>query len=527
LDQLTPGDASYNIPTALRLTGHVDVEALRRAFEALVARHESLRTTFREHEGQIIQHVHMPDAWTLPLLDLSTLPEAERDAEAQRRITEDARQPFQLATGPLLRTALVRLGSEEHLLLVTMHHIVSDGWSMGVLVRELVAFYEAFTQGLAPTLAPLPIQYADFAARQRQWLQGETLEAQLAYWRQQLAGAPSALELPTDLPRPAIQTHEGAALSVRIPRSTSEALKALAGREGATPFMVLLAAFQVLLSRYSAQDDISVGTPIAGRTQAETEGLIGFFVNTLVLRSRVEPEAKFRDLLAQVRGTTLAAYEHQHLPFEKLVEVLQPVRDPSRSPLFQVMFALQNAPTEALRIPGLTFQQVAAEAHSAKFDLTLTLQDSPEGFVGGLGYSTALFKHGTVERMASHLLTLLEAVATQPRLSLAELPLLSSEERQRILVDWNDTAVPSPMDVPVHVHFAQQAQRTPDAAALVMGDATLTYAQLDARANQLAHHLISLGVVPSARVGLAVERSFELVTAILAILKAGAAFVPV
>ncbi|QAT84065.1 tyrocidine synthase [Corallococcus coralloides] len=527
LDQLTPGDASYNIPTALRLTGRVDVESLRRAFEALVARHESLRTTFQEHQGQATQHIHAPGAWALPLMDVSSLPEAQRESEARRRVAEDARQPFHLERGPLLRTALVRLGEEEHLLLVTMHHIVSDGWSMGVLVRELVTFYAAFTQGTAPALSPLPVQYADFAAWQRQWLQGETLDAQLRYWKQQLAGAPVALELLTDHPRPSIQSHAGAALTVQLPAETTHALKALARREGATPFMVLLAGFQLLLSRYAGQDDVSVGTPIAGRTQAETEGLIGFFVNTLVLRAQVNPRATFRELLAQVRGTTLSAYEHQHLPFEKLVEAVQSVRDASRSPLFQVMFALQNAPTGDLRVPGLTFRQVAAEARSAKFDLTLTLQDSPQGFVGWLEYSTALFERSTMERMASHLRTLLEAVATTPEQSMAGLPLLSREERQRILVDWNDTAAPSPMDVPVHVHFSQQAQRTPHAVALVLGDDSLTYGQLDARANQLAHHLRSLGITPGARVGLAIERSFEMVTALLAILKAGAAFVPV
>ncbi|NNC22357.1 AMP-binding protein, partial [Corallococcus exiguus] len=468
LDQLTPGDASYNIPTALRLTGRVDVESLRRAFEALVARHDSLRTTFQEHQGQATQHIHAPGAWALPLMDVSSLPEAQREAEARRRVAEDARQPFRLEHGPLLRTALVRLGEEEHLLLVTMHHIVSDGWSMGVLVRELVTFYAAFTQGTAPALSPLPVQYADFAAWQRQWLQGETLDAQLRYWKQQLAGAPAALELLTDHPRPSIQSHAGAALTVQLPPETSQALKALARREGATPFMVLLAGFQLLLSRYAGQDDVSVGTPIAGRTQAETEGLIGFFVNTLVLRAQVNPRATFRELLAQVRGTTLAAFEHQHLPFEKLVEAVQSVRDASRSPLFQLMFALQNAPTGDLRIPGLTFQQVAAESRSAKFDLTLTLQDSAQGFVGWLEYSTALFERSTMERMASHLRILLEAVASRPEQSVAGLSLLSREERQRILVDWNDTTVASPLDVPVHVHFARQALSTPDAVALVL-----------------------------------------------------------
>ncbi|RKH31482.1 non-ribosomal peptide synthetase, partial [Corallococcus sicarius] len=527
LDQLSPGDVSYNIPTALRLTGRVDVESLRRAFEALVARHETLRTTLVQHQGQPAQHIHAPMAWTLPLTDVSSLPEARREAEARSLANQEAQRAFNLEAGPLLRTSLVRLSEEEHLLLVTMHHIVSDGWSMGVLVRELTALYAAFQMGQEPALAPLPVQYAAFAAWQRQWLQGETLDAQIRYWKEKLAGAPSALELLTDHPRPSIQSHAGAALSLRIPQATSEALKALANREGVTPFMLLLAGFQVLLSRYSGQDDLSVGTPIAGRTQAETEGLIGFFVNTLVLRAHVKPQATFRELLAQVRGTTLAAYEHQHLPFEKLVEALQPVRDPSRSPLFQVMFTLQNTPIEDLRVPGLALQQVATETRSAKFDLTLTLQDSPQGFGGWMEYSTALFKPSTVERMAAHLRTLLEAVAAKPEQPMADLPLLGIEERQRLLVDWNDTTVESPTDVPVHVHFARQALRTPDAVALIQGEAALTYAQLDARANQLAHHLRALGITPGARVGLAVERSFELVVALIAILKAGAAFVPV
>ncbi|RKH37309.1 hypothetical protein D7Y23_39290, partial [Corallococcus sp. AB050B] len=285
LDQLQPGDASYNIPTALQLSGHLDTEALRRAFEALVQRHEALRTTFHSHQDQPIQTIHAASGWTLPLVDLSTLPEALREEEARRLANEEARRPFDLARGPLLRATLARLAEDSHLLLVTMHHIVSDGWSMGVLVREMVAFYESFATGSTPAFAPLPVQYADFATWQRDWLQGEALEAQIHFWKQQLSGAPAALELPTDRPRPPVQSHRGATVDLHIPAQVSEALKTLAQREGATPFMTLLAAFQVLLSRYSAQDDVSVGTPIAGRTQAETEGLIGFFVNTLVLRA--------------------------------------------------------------------------------------------------------------------------------------------------------------------------------------------------------------------------------------------------
>ncbi|RYZ31988.1 MAG: non-ribosomal peptide synthetase, partial [Myxococcaceae bacterium] len=346
-------------------------------------------------------------------------------------------QPFHLERGPLLRTTLVRLGQDSHLLLVTMHHIVSDGWSMGVLVREVAAFYEAFATGRWPSLPPLPVQYADFSMWQRGWLQGEALDAQLGYWKKQLSGAPSALDLPTDRPRPPVQSRRGATVDVSIPSQLSQALKSLAQDEGATPFMLLLAAWQVFLSRYSTQEDISVGTPIAGRTQAETEGLIGFFVNTLVLRAHVQPQATFREFLAQVRRTTLAAYEHQHLPFEKLVEVLQPSRDLSRSALFQAMFSLQNAPTEALRLAGLSFQSVAVDTRSSKFDLTLTLVESPQGFVGTLTYATDLFDASTAQRMAGHLGVLLEAIAAQPDATLASLPLLTAPERQQLLVDWN------------------------------------------------------------------------------------------
>ncbi|RYZ32408.1 MAG: non-ribosomal peptide synthetase, partial [Myxococcaceae bacterium] len=360
-------------------------------FETLVARHETLRTTFVQHQGQPAQRSHAPSTWTLSLLDVSSLPEPQREEEARRLANQEAHRPFDLEAGPLLRTSLVRLGDAEHLLLVTMHHIVSDGWSMGVLVRELTALYAAVHAAQAPTLAPLPVQYADFAVWQQGWLQGEALETQLAYWKEKLAGAPATLELPTDRPRPPVQSHRGATVEVRLALPVSESLKALARQEGATPFMLLLSAFQVLLSRYSGQDDISVGSPIAGRTQAETEGLIGFFVNTLVLRAHVAPRATFRELLAQVRGTTLAAYEHQHLPFEKLVEVLQPVRDLSRSALFQAMFTLQNAPMDALRVPGLSFEQLPLESNSAKFDLSLTLQESPQGFMGVLEYSSDLF----------------------------------------------------------------------------------------------------------------------------------------
>ncbi|WP_233592127.1 condensation domain-containing protein, partial [Corallococcus sp. AB011P] len=437
------------------------------------------------------------------------------------------RRPFDLRTGPLLRTLLFKLAEHEHVLVVTMHHIVSDGWSLGVLVREVSALYAAFSASQPSPLPALPVQYADYADWQRRTLAGETLRQEMAYWEAKLSGAPAVLELPTDFPRPAVRSTAGATLGFTLSRELTEALRNLAHREGGSLFMVLLAGWQGLLARYTGQQDLSVGSPIAGRTRAETEGLIGFFVNTLVLRAKVETDQSFRSLLQQVRATVLEAYEHQEVPFEKLVEVLQPTRSLSHTPLFQTLLALQNVPTEDVRLPDLRLRRLETTHSSSKFDVSVFFTETSEGLRGTLEYSTALFKQSTVERMAAHLRTLLEAVAAKPEQAMAHLPLLSSEERQRILVDWNDTTVTSPTEVPVHAHFARQAQRTPDAVALVLGDATLTYAQLDAHANQLAHHLRALGIAPGARVGLAVERSFELVTALLAILKVGAAFVPV
>ncbi|NOK14931.1 non-ribosomal peptide synthetase, partial [Corallococcus exercitus] len=527
LDQLAPDDASYNLPVALRLLGRLDVEALRRSFEALVARHEALRTTFFEHEGQPFQRIHAPAAWALPVEDLSSLDDAAREAQTLRLATREARQPFHLVHGPLLRTALLKLSADSHVLLVTMHHIVSDGWSMGVLIRELASFYEAFSGGRAPTLPPLPVQYADFALWQRQWLQGETLDAQLGYWKRQLAGAPSALELPTDRPRPPVQSRRGATVPVHFPSELTDSLRGLAQREGATPFMLLLSAFQLLLSRYSGQDDISVGSPIAGRTHSEAEGLIGFFVNTLVLRARVRPEDSFRQLLSQVKASTLAAYEHQHVPFEKLVEVLQPSRDLSRSPLFQVMLVLQNAPAEALRVPGMAFQPIPLEGNSSRFDLALTLFEVPQGLTGFLEYSTDLFDASSVQRLMGHFAVLLSSLVARPDTRISALPLMTAAERQQLLVEWNETDVAFPRDTCIHHVVAQQARSAPDAIAVRMGERSVTYAGLDAWAHGLAVQLHAAGVSRGDRVAVLAERSPELVAGLLAVLKVGAAYVPV
>ncbi|MGZ3457437.1 MAG: amino acid adenylation domain-containing protein, partial [Archangium sp.] len=525
LDQLEPGATSYNIPLALHLSGSLDVEALRLSFEALLLRHEVLRTTFLLHQGQPLQLIHPPSSWPLPTVDLSALPPSEHESEVQRLVSSQALLPFDLSTGPLLRTTLLRLSASQHVLLLCMHHIIADGWSLSVLVRELASLYEAFSSGLPPSLPPLPIQYADFSLWQRQWLQGAVLQRHLDFWRQQLSGAPPALELPTDKPRPALQSFRGSSLPVLLPKSLSDSLKALAQHEGATPFMLLLAAWQLLLSRYSGQHDLCVGSPIAGRTRSETEGLIGFFVNTLVLRAHLSPHLSFRQLLAQVRSSTLLAFEHQHLPFEKLVESLQPQRDLSRSPLFQVMFVLQNAPQETLSLRGLSLRPLDIPSFSSNFELTLSLWDSPSGFLGSLEYNTDLFSPDTASRLASNFSTLLHSLVADPDVSLALAPLLSPDERQLLLLDFNSTHSPF-QDSCIHHLFSQQVARTPHSVALAFGDSHLSYLQLHLRSNQLAHRLLALGVGPDVRVGLCLSRSVELVVGMLAILKAGGTYVP-
>ncbi len=527
LDQLTPGSALYNIPMALRLEGTLDVAALEYAFEELIRRHESLRTTFLLTGEQVLQ-VFAPaaQAWPLGVVDLCQLPEGSLEPEVRRLASEEAMRPFDLARGPLFRSTLLRLDAQQHVLLVTVHHIVSDGWSSGVLVRELAALYSARATGTLPALAPLPVQYADYAAWQRSWLQGDVLQRQLDYWRHQLSGAPQALELPTDRPRPAVQSHRGSSLSSRLSRQLSDSLKALAQHEGATPFMLLLAAFQLLLSRYSGQDDIVVGSPIAGRTHAQTEGLIGFFVNTLVLRSRLDSHSSFRQLLAQVRETALGAYAHQDVPFEKLVEELHPERSLSRTPLFQVMLTLQNTPRQELSLPGLLLRGVEAGGEVAKFDLTLSLNDTPDGLAASLVYNADLFDAATAGRMLEHLRVLLEGIVAHPDQRLSELPLLTSTERQQVLSSWNDTAVAYRPDLFVHEQVATQAQGAPQALAIGSASDALTYGELERRANQLAHHLRALGVGPEVCVGVLLERSVDLGVSLLAVLKAGGAYLP-
>ncbi|HEX5708787.1 MAG TPA: amino acid adenylation domain-containing protein, partial [Pyrinomonadaceae bacterium] len=526
IDQLNPGSTLYSLPGALRLKGALDVAALQRSIDEVVRRHEAMRTSFATVEGEPVQVVHPFQPAGLPVVDLRHLPQAEREAEASRLAIEESRKPFDLKQWPLLRTALLRLAEDEHVLLFTVHHIIADGWSVAVLVREVAAFYGDFIAGRQPSLPELPIQYGDYALWQREWLRGEVLEEQLGYWKRQLSGASPVLELPTDRPRPAIQSWDGAKQRVVITAALNERLKKLAQREGVTLYMLMLAAFQTLLYRYTRQTDINVGSPIAGRNQLETEGLIGLFINVLIMRAELDGEMSFRELLHRVRQTALEAYARQDLPFEKLVDELQPGRDLSHTPLFQVMFVLQNAPQETPELPGLSLSILDTDNGTSRFDLTLELTERGPELEGFFEYKTELFDASTIARLGEHLLTLLEGIAAEPSQTLSELPLLSADERELILHQWNDTAAAYPADKCVHQLFEEQAARTPDSTAVIFEETQLSYAELNRRANCLAHHLRTLGVEPGARVGICVERSAEMVVGLLGILKAGAAYVP-
>ncbi|HKV10096.1 MAG TPA: amino acid adenylation domain-containing protein [Thermoanaerobaculia bacterium] len=525
-DQLEPGSPAYNIPTLSLLSGGVDPSLLGRALSALVLRHEALRTTFPTAGGRPAQRIHPPFVVEVPEIDLRALPEPVRESEAARLSEAEALRPFDLVRGPLLRAATVRLGEGESRLLLTVHHIVADGWSMSILLREIGALYGAFAAGRPSPLPPLPIQYADYASWQREWLSGEVVEAQLGYWRERLAGAPPVLELPADRVRPAVQTYGGAREPLALSASGTEALKRLGRQEGATLFMTLLAGFQVLLSRASGQSDVSVGTLIAGRNHVEIEGLVGFFLNTLVLRTDVSGEPTFRALLARAREASLGAHAHQDVPFEKLVEELQPVRDLRHTPLFQVLFVLQNLPHEELRLPGLTLTPLRGERKVANFDLSLVLEEAEGTVSGALEYNHDLFDAATVRRTVEQLKTLLAAAAAEPDRPVAELPLMPAAELDQVLRRWNDTAVAFPLDRTVHELFAEQAARTPEAPALSWRGERLTYRELDRRTNRAAHRLREAGIGRGALVALFLHRSPALAEAVLGTFKAGAAYLP-
>ena len=526
IDQLEPKSPLYNMKRQIRIAGPVDIPSLQRALDSVVARHESLRTRFLAEQGRPRQVIDPAAPLTLSLIDLSDQPAEDREAAAQAVAKEVVRQPFDLEQGPLLRATLVRLHAEEHLLVLALHHIITDGWSMGVLFRDLSVLYQAYSTGAAASLPELPIQYADYAEWQREWLQGKVVTGQLDYWRDRLSRMPDSLRLPTDHPSGIRQSHEGTTVPIQLPAQLGQSLIAVGQREGATLFMTLLAAFKTLLWRYSGQEDVVVGTPIAGRTHTELEGLIGFFVNTLVMRTDLSGDPTFLQLLSRVREVALGAYANQDLPFERLVEEIQPERDLNRNPLFQIVFALHNAPKSAFELPGLTLRLVSTEPVTSKFDLALVLTEKAGEVRGVLSYSTDLFDATTIERMVTHLHTLLEAVAARPDTRISELPLLTPAEHHRVVGEWNSARLEPLPAGGLHQLFEEQVRRTPEAVALVADDQRLTYRELDRRASRLAGHLRALGVGPEARVGLIAERSPELLIGVLGILKAGGAYVP-
>ncbi|MFL6234694.1 MAG: amino acid adenylation domain-containing protein, partial [Thermoanaerobaculia bacterium] len=524
LEQLQPGTAVYHIPNAVRMTGTLDVAALRRALAEVVRRHESLRTVFSVHGGRPVQVVREDLRPALPLLDLSGL--SDPKDEIRRVSALISRRPFNLGSGPLLRLALLKLDEGEHVLLLTFHHIVSDAWSLEVLLRELATLYAAFASGRPSPLLELPVQYADFALWQRSWLHGDVLEEQLAYWRERLAGVP-VLQLPGDRPRPALQSYHGSMVPFALPEPLSAAVHALARAKGATVFMILLSAYEALLARYSGQEDFAVGSPVAGRDRREIEGLIGFFINTLVLRSSLAADLDAAKLLDRVRAVTLEGYARQSVPFERIVQELAPERNLSYSPLFQVMLAFQSLGGEGgLELPGLTLAPQSEEFPVSKFDLTLTAFDTGSQIFGQWVYSTALFERETVERWSGHFQVLLEGLVADPKRRVSELPLLTAGEREQILVEWNRPPVGYPEEGFVHQLFEAQVEKTPGAVAVVFEEESLTYRELNARANRLARHLRRLGAGPEVLVGIRAERSFEMVVGLMAILKAGSAYLP-
>jgi amino acid adenylation domain-containing protein len=526
LDNLEPGMPFYNMPLAVRLNGRLRVHLLERALSELVRRHEALRTSFPSVDGEPMQVIAPPQPLAIAIEDLSALAPAERDAEVRHRASREASISFDLEHGPLLHLKLLRLQEHDHVLLLTMHHIISDGWSMGIMVQELAALYTAFVKDAPSPLPELTVQYADFALWQRRWLTGPVLERQLSYWRSHLSGNLPVLSFPTDKPRPRLRSNHGAALPLALSTELSQQLKALCQQRGVTMFMLLLAAWQVLLSRYSGQEDICVGTPIANRNRAETEGLIGFFVNTLVMRTDLSGNPTFGEILERVREVCLGAYGHQDVPFEKLVEELEPEREMGRTPLFQTMMVLQNAPQGTLELPDLTLHSVSSSSEIANFDLTLSLSETEGGLYGELSYSTELYEAGSMRRLMQHFIVLLESMARDTGQRISEVRLLRGREREQVLVEWNETGMEYERERRIEELFEEQVERTPEAVALVFDDEQLTYRQLNQRANQLARFLREQGVKPETIVGLLLDRSADMIVSILAVLKAGGAYLP-
>ena len=526
LNRLYPDSSAYHIPVVLRLEGLLDVEALRQSINEIVKRHEALRTVFTVEDGQARQTI-LPDLrLSIPLVDVSRHAAETRDEELRNLAATNSHPSFDLERGPLLRALLVKLGPNDHALCITLHHIVSDGWSSGLLIREFAALYEAFSGGRTPTLPQLKVQYADFAVWQREWLQGTVREEQLEYWRKQLGKNLTVLELPTIKPRPMVQTFRGATESWQLAPALTASVNELSRQNNATLFMVLLAAFQVLLHRYTNQEEIVVGTPIANRNRAEIEPLIGFFVNTLVLRTDLSEDPSFSELLDRVREQALGAYAHQDLPFEVLVDELHPRREINRTPLFQVVFVMQNAPFEPLRLPHLTITLEPLENNTAKFDLTLSAREGDNGLSLSLEYNSDIFDSAAIKRMLRQYEVLLDGVAHNPALEISRVPLLSANEREALIAAVQTPVSHYPAGKTLHQLFEERAAAQPRSTAIVDGDAQLTYEELDRQANRLANRLRRLGIGPESLVSICLERSAQMVTAILGVVKAGGAYVP-
>jgi hypothetical protein len=522
VQQLEPASTAYNAVMALRLRGPLDRQALQKALDALVHRHEILRTTFAL-EDEPVQVVHTSAPVEMRRIDLTGILGA---GELPALIRQEIGRPFDLGGRPPLRAILVELGTDDHAVVLTVHHIVTDAWSLGVMTREVAALYDGFLQGRPASLPELSIQYADFAEWQRRRLAGPALAAELAYWRGQLAGLPPALELPLDRPRTAGRSFRGAKSSIRLSVRLLQALHELGLRHGATLFMTLLAAFKVVLFDYTGRQDLALGTPIAGRNHLQLEGLLGCFINTLILRTRLTNDIDFTALLRQVQEVTLGAYAHPDLPLEKLITELQPERDLARAPLYQVMFGVHNAPLGALRLAGLSLEGIPVEGITAKLDLILNATEQAEGLILAAEYDSDLFDATTLQRLLRHFTIVLEQVTADPAASVSAVTLLADEERQALLWEWNDTAVGTGAGLPVHELIRLQAVRRPDAPAVLHRDADLSFGQLQERAELLARHLRHHGVAPESRVGLYLDRTPELLVGILGILLAGAAYVP-
>jgi len=525
IDRLQPGAATFNMPAAVRVDGALDGSALERSLGEIVARHEMLRTTFGEVRGRALQLIGPPEPTVLPRIDLSALPAARRQAEARHLGEREARRPFDLETGPLLRVTLLRLGARDHVVLTTFHHIACDGWSIGLFIQELGAFYESLRDGLTPALRPLSVQYADYAAWQREELAGPRLDALVAHWKSRLEGVPQGLDLPADRPRPRVRRYLGRRLPMALDPELTARLRAVALAAEGTLFMALTAGYAAILARMASRDELLLGSPVAGRGRVEIEGLIGLFVNVLVLHVDLSGDPTFHELIERVRRVSLEAFEHQDLPFEKLVEELRPERDLSRPPLVEAMLSLGNVPAERLRLPGVTLEPVAVESGTSKVDFTVELAERDGGLAGVLEYSSELYDAVTARRLAEHWRALLAAAADRPGARLSELALMSAAERHQVLREWNDTAVGRPAE-PILQAVAGRAGEAPDVVAVVTDGDHLSYAELASRASRLAHALRASGIGPEERVAIALDRSVALPVALLGVLASGGAYLP-